>query len=212
MAKPLDLTGQNFGRLNAIRPIGMVRGSGVEWLCLCECGGHVHVVAKSLRSGHTRSCGCLHTESVRRPRTHGGSGTQAHSSWQNMIARCTHPSNPAYEHYQKRGITVCDRWRSFENFLADMGERPGGFREYTLERVDNDRGYEPGNCEWATWSVQAKNRTDNSGERNPAAKLTNEQVVAILADPRRQSIIAAEYGVKQQQISRIKSGKRRRNG
>jgi len=127
-----------------------------------------------------------------------------------MIARCTQPSYPSYEHYKKRGITVCERWRfSFENFLADMGERPGGFREYTLERIDNDRGYEPGNCEWATWETQASNRTDNSGERNPAAKLTDAQVVAIRADTRTQAKIAADYGVKQQQISRIKSGKRR---
>jgi hypothetical protein len=212
MAKRLELTGQKFGRLTAVRDIAIIKGQGAQWLCRCDCGNEAKIIAKRLKSGHTRSCGCLHTEAVRRPRTHGGSQTNAYSSWQNMISRCTHPSYPSYEHYKARGITVCDRWKSFENFLADMGERPGGFREYSLERIDNDKGYEPGNCCWATWKEQAKNRTDNSGEKNPAAKLTNEQAAAIRSDPRRQHVIAAEYGVRQQQISRIKSGTRRRNG
>jgi hypothetical protein len=78
-----------------------------------------------------------------------------------MLARCTQPANPAYAHYKERGITVCERWRTFENFLADMGERPGGKREYTIERRDNDRGYEPGNCRWATWQQQGNNRSTN---------------------------------------------------
>lgn len=210
MPKPIDISGQTFGRLTAIRPIGRVKHR-TYWLCDCTCGNQAHVAVAKLRNGHTQSCGCLHKESVRRPRTHGGSGTLAYSSWQNMIARCTHQSNPAYEHYKRRGITVCERWRTFENFLADMGERPGGFREYTLERIDNDRDYEPGNCRWATWSEQAKNRTDNSGERNPAAKLTDEQVLAIRSDSRAQAKIAADYGVCQAQVWRIKRGKQRIN-
>lgn len=78
-----------------------------------------------------------------------------------MIARCTQPSAAGYEHYKSRGITVCDRWRSFENFLADMGERPGGLREYTLERINNDGNYEPGNCRWTTWQRQGNNRSTN---------------------------------------------------
>jgi hypothetical protein len=75
-----------------------------------------------------------------------------------MVARCTQPANPAFEHYKQRGITVCDRWRSFENFLADMGERPEGM---TLDRVDNDKGYFLGNCRWATKQVQGNNRITN---------------------------------------------------
>lgn len=89
----------------------------------------------------------------------GKSGT--YRSWQNMLARCTLPSNPAYAHYRRRGITVCRRWLVFENFLADMGARPGASREYTLERRDNSRGYEPGNCYWTTWQRQGNNRITN---------------------------------------------------
>lgn len=121
-----------------------------------------------------------------------------------MIARCTQPSNPAFAHYKKRGIAVCNRWYKFENFLADMGERPGGKREYTLERVDNNGNYERGNCKWATWKVQGNNRTSNRNMANPSAKLTDTQVAAIRRDRRSQAVIAAEFGVCQSHISRIK--------
>jgi hypothetical protein len=127
-----------------------------------------------------------------------------------MVARCTQPSNPAYEHYKKRGITVCERWQKFDNFLEDMGERPGGHREYTVERVDNNKDYEPDNCIWATWKQQGNNRTPNNGTANPAAKLTDEQVAAIRLDTRSQAKIAADYGVWQTQISRIKRGVQRK--
>jgi hypothetical protein len=94
-----------------------------------------------------------------------------------MIGRCTLSSIPAHDHYKARGITVCERWREFRNFLADMGERPGGRREYTLERIDNTKGYEPGNCRWATWREQANNRSTNihfeyEGQRFTLAELS----------------------------------------
>jgi hypothetical protein len=127
-----------------------------------------------------------------------------------MIARCTQPSNPAFAHYQQRGIHVCDEWRSFENFLADMGERPGGKREYSIERADNDKGYEPGNCVWATWKEQGANKTPNDNMKNPAAKLTDEQVAAIREDTRSQYKIAAEYRIAQGHVSRIRRGVRRK--
>lgn len=92
---------------------------------------------------------------------HNHCGSPTYSSWANMVARCTQPSNPAYAHYRKHGVGVCDRWRDFRMFLADMGERPPGKRKYTIERCDNSKGYEPGNCRWATWREQGNNRITN---------------------------------------------------
>lgn len=87
-----------------------------------------------------------------------GGPTRTYRSWSNMIARCTYPNSKGYEHYKKRGITVCDRWRKFENFLSDMGECPDGL---TLDRTENDGNYEPGNCQWVTWQKQGNNRITN---------------------------------------------------
>jgi hypothetical protein len=168
-----DLTGQTFGhwtvlRFAAMKEYGRIRIS--QWFCRCSCGREKVLGGPSLRNGCANSCGCVR-------RKHGHT-TQAgrsptYNSWYTMIARCTYPSNPAYEHYKKRGITVCERWRKFENFLADMGERPDGT---TLDRKDNDRGYEPDNCRWATKKEQGNNRVTNvhyefRGERLTLAQL-----------------------------------------
>jgi hypothetical protein len=122
--------------------------------CRCDCGKDHSVLVTEW--GKTQSCGCLRTEQlVARSTTHGHTGTSIYMTWGDMVNRCTNQTHARWVDYGGRGISVCDRWRKFENFLADMGERPSGM---TLDRIDNDRGYEPGNCRWVSQSLQNRNR------------------------------------------------------
>lgn len=128
-----------------------------KWRCQCACGTIVVVAQHNLNSGGSKSCGCIHHEITRaRNTTHGQTRTATYRIWQAMRTRCHNPNSHKYATYGARGITVCERWRhSFENFLADMGERPGGL---SLDRIDNDQGYSPENCRWATNAQQMRNR------------------------------------------------------
>lgn len=160
-----DLTGQSFGRLNVVRRSG-TRSKQAMWLCSCSCNAPdaiLEVSGSDLRRGHTRSCGCLLGDVIRAMgggrRTHGHSAhgrSRTYVSWEAMHQRCRNPNKDGFERYGGRGITVCERWRDFENFLADMGERPAG---KTLDRYPNPDGdYEPLNCRWATPKEQQANR------------------------------------------------------
>lgn len=134
----------------------------IQWNCLCSCGSRRLVNAPSLKSGNTRSCGCLQREIAARVNTtHGyciGQKTRTYRCWRNMINRCENPNVPGFRDYGGRGIKVCRRWHVFENFIADMGECPPALE---LERRDNDLGYERGNVRWATKADNCRNRRSN---------------------------------------------------
>lgn len=117
----------------------------------CRCGSEVVRSVSNVRGGRTRSCGCLFRK---RHTTHGLSDTRAFTSWQCMLSRCEDANHPAFHNYGGRGIVVCDSWHDAATFIRDMGEPSEGM---TLDRIDNDGNYEPGNCRWATKKQQCRN-------------------------------------------------------
>ncbi len=152
--------GDRYGRLTLIEPKPSC-ATGRTWLCRCDCETELVVSQNSLRRGNTKSCGCLHRESAARigamHKTHGQSQTREYGIWLGMIQRCC---NPNEEHYERYKGLLCAAWiNSFEGFIAHVGPCPS--MVHTIDRIDNERGYEPGNVRWSTKAEQARNTRRN---------------------------------------------------
>lgn len=157
-----DLSGRRFGRLLVLWRDLASPNVNVHWTCVCDCGNQKSICGQSMKNGRSASCGCLHHEfmldmgHVNHIHGHSNPATRTYTTWQGMKARCLNPKNTRYADYGGRGIKICQHWLdAFENFLADMGEKPIGM---SIDRINNDGHYEPSNCRWATNEIQMKNR------------------------------------------------------
>jgi len=155
-----DLTGKIYSRLTVLHLVKTTK-HGTQWSCRCICEGIIDVLGHNLKSGNTRSCGCFNKKRIREAlRKHGLSGSRVWGAWQNMLRRCYSVKDISYKNYGGRGVTVCARWRtSLQFFVEDMGPPPP---DMTLDRIDNNKSYEPGNCRWTTHTRQQRNRRNNT--------------------------------------------------
>lgn len=197
-----NLIGQKSGRLTVVE-FSRVKKDRALWKCECSCGGTCIVSGDTLNSGKTRSCGCLRQEASRRQgkknRKHGHAmganklTSPEYNTWFGMKQRCYDKKSNSYERYGARGISVCERWRkSFVNFLADVGEKPGP--EFSLDRINNSGNYEPGNTRWSTRKEQGRNKRNNRFIEFQGERLCVSEWVEKLGIPRSRIIWRLDEG------------------
>ena len=178
--KFIDLTGKVYGRLTVVEFLG-IHNNSPYWKCACSCGSHKEIMASSIMRGLTQSCGCLAIDVATQ---HGDSHSPEYEAWAKLKFRCS-SSKGEYSRWSGRGIRVCERWQdSFDNFLADMGRRPSP--DHSIDRIDNNSGYEPGNCRWATREEQQNNRSsvvlyEWNGRRLSLAAWSRETGISVYA-------------------------------
>lgn len=161
-----DLTGKTFGKLTAIGrgedkifPSGQ---TGRTWVCKCQCGKEITVLARNLKSGNTKSCGCYALEFRTK---HDKWGTKVYKVWDNMRSRCLNPNSTGYKNWGGRGITIYEEWiNSFDRFYEYVSKLPHfGEQGYSFDRINVNGNYEPGNVRWATYKEQTENRRKHNG-------------------------------------------------
>jgi len=191
-----------FNRLVVLSLIGSNKYRQRIWLCECDCGNQSQVTTLDLNSGNTQSCGCLLREkaSARASevfRKHGLSHSRLYQIRQHMIDRCYNPDNPAWKWYGLKGVTVCDTWLNDVTAFVDWALANGYRDDLTIDRIDSSGNYEPGNCRWATYNEQARNRSSTI--------LTEDDVRAIRNDSRDPRSIAEVYGIAKSTVLNIKN-------
>lgn len=190
-----DITGQKFGRLTAISHQGADKHRAALWLCRCDCGAEIITTGNSLRTGKAKSCGCAQREAASKTMSevnasgkrvtdghliHGENKTRLHRIWCNMRRRCSDQKHDHYDRYGGRGIKVCDAWQSSYVAFRDWALANGYADHLTIERIDNDGNYEPGNCCWASQKEQVSNRRNSvlitlDGETKPLKEWCEER-------------------------------------
>jgi hypothetical protein len=159
-----NLVGNRYGRLTVLSLVESPASANIptKWLCVCDCGKQTEVQSSNLKSGVTRSCGCLQKELAKeRSKKHGMTGTRIYMTWQNIIKRCKSKTDKSYKWYGGRGITICEEWandfQSFYNWALENGYSD----DLTIDRIDVNGNYEPSNCRWVTFKEQQRNKSNN---------------------------------------------------
>jgi len=161
MSRYIDLTGQKFGMLTAKKYIGNDKNSHALWMFVCDCGNEHITLAQSAKLGLTSSCGCYkRKQNIKRATKHGMVGTRLYGLWKSMKTRCYIKSHKGYKEYGGRGIKVCEEWHNFKNFYK-WASLNGYKDNLSIDRIDNNKGYEPSNCRWITLKQQQYNKRNN---------------------------------------------------
>lgn len=181
MTKLIDLTGQRFGRLVVLERAENSKNGQARWKCQCDCGNVKIIQGNHLRQGTTKSCGCLEKENlykIAHQKTHGETKTRLYQIWSGIKQRCNNINSPDYYRYGGRGITICEEWLKYEPF-RDWAVNNGYSENLSIDRIDNNKGYNPENCRWITMFEQAGNRRNNhiisyNGEEKTIAEFARE--------------------------------------